>query len=601
MRKSALLPLALLAANVSAAAGEPADWTGALGRAVESGDVPRTVRMIDAAAAGRRPGAAKAFALAFDSENVWIRRAALRGIAVVGGGRLVEALVAALEDPGALVRLDACILAGLLGPAPPGTSDVPPDRARLVEALVNTLSDDRRGVRAEAARALGRLGAASACADLSVTASRDRDRAVRAAAVEALGRTGGEDAPSAVREALEQDDDRVRAAAARALGVLGGALAAEALEPALKDVSRTVRRAAAGALALVGTDEAVGALTRALSLRDEDIRADAARALGGIGSVRAREALRAALRRHERELRRVAAQALGHLGDGAAVDGIMRLIRDSDPEVRAAAVEALGRIADPRSAAAVRISFTDTAAEVRARAAEAAGRLGDAASIPELVRITGEKFSEGERVAGAAALGFLGDERVAGLLVALLDDPSEALRRTAAAALGRLGLRGKELLARSDRFEGEARVEYLGALALVRTPRARALFERELARPSVGEPARFACEVGLYLLGDRSRRARVVKGALGERAGVNPTLAITALVLARDREAEAVARHCLGSRARRLRESAALALGVARPQWAGPLLRRAAADPHPGVRLRARVGLRWLALRKPPP
>ena len=74
------------------------------------------------------------------------------------------------------------------------------------------------GTDPEAARALGRLRAASACADLSVTASRDRDPAVRAAAVEALGRTGSEDAPSAVREALEQDDDRVRAAAARALG-----------------------------------------------------------------------------------------------------------------------------------------------------------------------------------------------------------------------------------------------------------------------------------------------------------------------------------------------------------------------------------------------
>ena len=77
-----------------------------------------------------------------------------------------------------------------------------------------------------------------------------------------------------------------------------------------------------------------------------------------------------------------------------------------------------------------------------------------------------------------------------------------------------------------------------------------------------------------------------------------PTVAMIALILARDPQGEESVRAALRSRNPAMRESAAFALGVARPDWAGPLLREAVKDGHPGVALRARVGLRWIAARK---
>ncbi|MHC4199197.1 MAG: HEAT repeat domain-containing protein [Planctomycetota bacterium] len=597
MRRTTLLLLALLAANVAAAGPVPQEdqtkWTEALAKAVRSRDVPAAVRTIEIAAARRLPGAGEAFARAFGSGNAWIRRAALRGIVTGGGAGAAEFLMRALDDPDPLVRLDACVLAGRL-PAAEG-------RTRLADALLGRLSDERHGVRSEAARALGLLRAEAASYSLSEAVRNDRDPTVRSAAVEALGRIGGRDATLTARSALERDEDgRVRANAALALGTLKPSFAVEVIGRALGDTSGRVRAAAAAALAVVGSDDAVKVLVKTLSVPDPDLRREATRALGRTRGEGARGALRGALFHKERGVRIEAAQALGHLGDVASLEGLVKLVRDPDAGVRAAAVEALGRLADPRAAGAIRTSFTDRIPEVRARAAAAAGRVGDLGSLPNLVALTQPKFSDGERVAAAATLGFIGDGRVGAALVAMLDDRSEPVRRAAAAALGRLGVRGDDLLAREARFKGVARIEFLGALAVARVAGARALYEKELGRKNLDDQSRSACEAGLFLLGDGARRAAVVAAARGARGGANVLLAMIALILARDRDAETVLREALRSDDFRFRESAALALGTARPAWAAPLLRERTSDPHLGVRLRARVGLRWVGLRKGP-
>ncbi|MHC5053783.1 MAG: HEAT repeat domain-containing protein [Planctomycetota bacterium] len=590
--------VAAMGAAAVAEAGAPppgrgGDWRKALDEAVKGRDVARATGLIDAVLARRLPGAEEEFARAFRSPNAWIRRATLRGIVALGGARTVETLVQGLEDPNPLVRLDASVLAGRFPPDAEGKN-------RLVDALLGKLADERRGVREQAARALGRLASPTAYYGLSSTATSDRDAMVRAAAVEALGRVGGEGAPHAVREALERDeDDRVRATACIALGILRPPFAVEVLTRSLKDISGRTRGAAAEGLALVGSTEAVKALVASLALPDEDLRKAATRALGRIAGAPALEALRRLLGHERPEVRREAAQILGQRADAASLEALVRMTRDNADAVREAAVEALGRIADPRAAVAVRNAFTDRTPEVRARAAEATARLGDVGGIPELVALLQPKFTEGERVSAVAALGFIGDERVGQPLVGLLDDPSEPVRRAAASALARLGLHGRELLSRQARYKDAARVEFLGALAVARVPEARRLFEQELSREGVSEPMRYACEVGLYLLGDRSRRDAVIAGARGERRGANPTVAMVALMLARDPQGEESVRTALRSQNPAMRESAAFALGVARPDWAEPLLREAVKDGHPGVALRARVGLRWIAARKP--
>jgi hypothetical protein len=197
------------------------------------------------------------------------------------------------------------------------------------------------------------------------------------------------------------------------------------------------------------------------------------------------------------------------------------------------------------------------------------------------------------------------DPAAARPLAELLGDPSEPVRRAAAAALGRLGVGGHDLLAYEASFAGDARVEFLGALAVTRLADAKPFFEKEIRRHPGGSPGRFACEVGLFLLGpaegepgeEGKRRRLVIEAALGRIEGANPTLALIALVLAGDPESEKIARAAIRARSSALRESVALALGAARPDWAGPLLREAAEDRDPRVALRARVGLTWLGLR----
>jgi HEAT repeat protein len=586
-----------IAAGALAEAGAPpegggGDWRKAFGRALESRDVALATRMIDAVLARKLPGAEEEFARAFASQNPWIRRAGLRGVAALGGTRTVETLVQALGDPNPLVRLDATTLAGRLPPEAQGVN-------RLVDALLGGLADERRGIRQRSAASLGRLKSPTAYYGLSSAATNDRDASVRVAAVEALGRVGGEGAPHTVREALERDeDDRVRATACVSLGVLRPPFAVEALKRSLKDISGRTRAAAAEGLALVGSPEAVKTLVDSLALPDDDLRVAATRSLGRVGGEPALEALRKLLEHDQPAVRREAVQILGQRADTASLGTLGRMTRDGNDDVRAAAVEALGRIADPRAVAVVRGAFSDRAPEVRARAAEATARLGDVGGVPELVALLQPKFTDGERVAAAAALGFVGDERVGQSLVGLLDDESEPVRRAAASALSRLGLHTQELIARQGRYTGAARIEFLGGLAVARVPAARKLFEQELARKDVVEPMRYSCEVGLYLLGDRSRRDAVLAGARGEIRSVNPTLGMIALILARDPKAEETVRAGLRSRNPSMRESAAFALGVARPEWAAPLLAEAARDPHPGVALRARVGLRWIAARK---
>jgi len=627
-RGRAAKAFALAAASIALAwpracsAGEPerVDPTEALDRAIESGDVlaafdameaVASAAMADAlrpegqtsAGASRAAGAEAALARAFESRSAWLRRAALRTLGAIGGERSTGILLRALEDRDALVRLDACgVAARGAFPAAGGP--------RILRALSARLFDERRGVRAEAARALGLLAERlareaktdapaleEAAESLARAASRDADPATRAAAVEAVARFAGERAFDVASKALAEDDDRVRESAVRALAISARGRALAALERATKDDSGRVRVTAAAALAHVGTDDAVAALVRTLSLKDEDLRSQATAALGRVGSSRAVEALRALLAHEAGEVRREAAQALGDLGDAASMESLARLASDHRADVRAAAVEALGRLADLRAAGVVRTGLADRDAEVRARAAEAAGRIGDPEALPALLQLIRPGFSDGERVAAATAIGLLGDVRTAEALAALLDDGSEHVRRSAATALAQLGTKGEALLLHEAAFAGAARADFLGALAILRVPLARHFFRQELARSRAGSAERLACEIGLFLLGDAAHRQAVLDGARPRRPGANPALAMAALVLARDPEAEKLASEAIRSADPVARESAALALGVARPSWGEPLLREAASDRDRAVALRARVGLRWYALR----
>jgi HEAT repeat protein len=588
--------LAVVTAAVTAAAGAPAAEAdprrAAFDRALEQGDVNAAFTAMEGLALSGGAMAEAALAKAFESPNAWVRRGIVRSMGVMGGQAAVDICIRAMSDADALVRIDACGVGARLG-----TGEA---KERIAAALVMRMRDRRTGVRAEAAHALGAIRDARTTDALDDSARHDAEQSVRSAAIEAMGRIGGSIAALAARDLIERDDDdRVRAAAANALAWIAPDFAGDVLAAALRDTSGRVRLAAAAALGAIGTPRAVNALESALALDDDDVHAESVRALGHAGSQLARAALRNGLVHASSIVRRGCAQTLGHLADAESMGSLTKLVGDRDPDVRGAAVEALGRFADVKAAEAVRAAFTDRSGEVRARAAEAGGRIGDRESINALASLARPAFSEGERVAAISAMGFLGDLRAAQILTVLLQDQSEPVRRVAASALAHLGTGGEALVDATEAFTGRARLDYLGALAVIREPKARKLFEQEMQAVGPDAAEFFVCRVGLYVLGDAQHRQTVWDGARGAAGGVNPGLALTALVLAGDPDARELAAQILKAGGPGLREGAALALGVARPAWAGPLLKLAVGDPDASVALRARVAQRWFELRGP--
>lgn len=592
MRCAAIACLSAVCVVASVQAGEPDSRQAALARALEAGDNHAAFAAMEQLALAGGSMAEMALAKAFGSRNAWIRRAALRALGVTGGKNAEDICLRALRDPDAMVRLDACAVATRI------TSRA--DRGGIVDALVTRLGDTRPGVRSEAALALGLIRDARAVGALDALARRDADVRVRAAALESLGKIGGAVAALTARDLLEDDvDDRVRRTAALALSWIAPDFASEVLARSLRDVSERVRIASAAGLGNLATPEAINALEAALQLDDDDLRAEAVNALSKSGTPQARIVLRDALKSISAVVRRRSAEMLGHLADRDSLPSLVALVGDRDPDVRAAGVEAVGRLADPKGAEAARAGMTDRSGEVRARAAEAAGRMMDSACLNGLVNLARPEFSDGERVAAVSAIGFIGDVRAGRMLEMLLADQSEYVRRAAATALAHLGVGAQVLLDHTQYFTDNARLDYLGALALLRYPKARALFEQEAQKAPVGSAMRFPCEVGLYLLGDAARRAVVWDGARGAHAGANPSLALAALILAKDGDVQELVAQIMNAGPETLRENAVLAVGVARPSWAGFVLRDAVGDPDSSVALRARVALRWFEVRGP--
>ncbi|MDO8834998.1 MAG: HEAT repeat domain-containing protein [Vicinamibacterales bacterium] len=159
-----------------------------------------------------------------------------------------DALVAALADQGAGVRLHAATALGPEGQAAllELTSAGVPDgvAAKAVAALGTAFPADRAITRLREAREAGHGATALAC-------------------VENLGASGSATAVEVLVEILEADRGVLAAAAARALGKVGDARSEKALVAALDDDSSEVRVAAAETLGRIGTPLAVVPLREA--------------------------------------------------------------------------------------------------------------------------------------------------------------------------------------------------------------------------------------------------------------------------------------------------------------------------------------------------
>ena len=193
-------------------------------------------------------------------------------------------------------------------------------------------------------------------------------------------------------------------------------------------------------------------------LTDEDasVRTMAVSGLALCETAGATEALLATVRSDEEEtgVRREAVIALGEVamrvelgwasseGAGDVVEALRTIVEDEreDEEVRASALSGIGVVSESWVTELIEDAFDSDAAALHLGAVQAMGRNAD---VYWLAVLEGSLVAEDEdeRLAAVQAIGEIGSEDGAPMLLELFDDPttSEELIRAAVAALGEIG------------------------------------------------------------------------------------------------------------------------------------------------------------------
>lgn len=306
----------------------------------------------------------------------------------------------------------------------------------------------RQRIRAELRPLLVQL-VADEDADLPVVPRR-RSAALEVLAVDLLGKVRGEARQSLLR-LLEE----------------AGALVQSARR--LKRPGPVGRAAAAELLGRAGGPEHVPALVARLDDRDPEVRTVACRALGRIGAPSAVDSLLAALDSRRPIPMGIVGTALLRIGPGgtAPLRNALQGGEASTP-ARALAVEVLGLHGSLEAAGVLAARLEDGAEEieVRIRAARALGRIGSPRSTPALTTALSSHEPTGLRAVSARALGEIGGDTAATMLVPLLDDPAHVVAANAASALPRCGAAGRTLLLGRAGGDGRGALHAREALAL---------------------------------------------------------------------------------------------------------------------------------------
>jgi HEAT repeat protein len=245
-----------------------------------------------------------------------------------GDPRVVDALLAGFDDPGAWVRYYACQSLGKLA-------------MQGAEAHIERLLADPAGqVRVAAVEALSRVGGAAARAVLLTVAGAD-DQDIRRAALVGLGMTRDPEVLATLAGAAEATDPMTRLIAISALSAFADKVVLEMLVGAISDSDDAVRTAALGCLSVRAGAEATDALIHLLRSNERPERVVLALASPAKGRV---AAIGAALSTADEALARHLVSALGRMGTAEAVDALIEAMTMESPVVRKSAATTLGAI-----------------------------------------------------------------------------------------------------------------------------------------------------------------------------------------------------------------------------------------------------------------
>lgn len=331
--------------------------------------------------------------------------------------------------------------------------------AQALPALKRGLGDRSEDVRSSCASALGRLGAEGkpALKALVALGEVDKSLAVKLAVITAVGKIG-ELTPGVqalVMAGLADPSPVLRARAA--MVAEGFAKDSPELVKALvkrwdaADPAEKLRLA--GLFGRLGSGAATAVPVLVKSLADPKLGGACASALGHIGGS-AVGAVRPLLAASEAPVRARAAKIIGAAGEAAAQASreLAGLLDDEDPLVRVEATLALAAAGEAGVRAAARRFAADNR-RLRLSVAQVFAEAGTAsrAAPEELVALVGDEDAAVRRAALKAARHCVTE--VPALhkpLVARLEDDESGQRAMAAAALGELGAKAKDDLARLE-------------------------------------------------------------------------------------------------------------------------------------------------------
>lgn len=456
----------------------------------------------------------------------------------------VPALLAALNNPEALVRENAAELLGMQA------------EASAVPALVARLADDNLDVRQAALRALGSVnsdaayeGLLQALADpatldtaLGVLGQlRDASRtnnfkeylqhylyagapATRRAAALALSLFGDEFAVSILLNATRLLDDSIRQPAADALARVRGNRAVSALIEALGDRDALVRQKVVEALSYIPDGRAITALLQAVHDPDWRVRKALILALSHIKDARIYAALDELARDSDHWLRRAVMDLCTTFDDSRVVEILLTGLNDPDFNVRRTALIALGRRREKAALGVMTQLLTDASPIMRVIAVRVAAQIGEPRALEHLSLLAHDPV-DAVRFEVADALGDLGDEEGIDALEVLLRDGSAEVRQHAAQALAHIGtLPAAEALTLAltlplPKAEAQAQLATLGEQALralLGTARSSDALLRAAAAESLGQlKSPHAVPTLKQLLRDSDGRVRqAAEGAL---------------------------------------------------------------------------------------
>lgn len=265
---------------------------------------------------------------------------------------------------------------------------------------------------------------------------------VREAAVDSLsaGNFDIKKAAPALLDALEDSEGTFKLKVIRALGIAGDLSAVAPLGAVLADPNADYRLEAARSLGRLADPKAGAVLLPLLDDSDDRVRAEAAMALGSCGVQKSVLSLENLLKDKSYLVRLAAVDALGNLRLAQSLSSLESVLNDPDPVFRRHVVIAIGKLSDPDAVNQLLLTWlTDKDFYLRGFSAEALGQKQEIAGAETPLVALLDDPSLAVRIRATETLGKWHSLPAVEPLKRLLRDDDETLRWKAAVALGEIG------------------------------------------------------------------------------------------------------------------------------------------------------------------